>query len=273
MCGDTGSSINPGPTHLNDVQTSEEFIDERYLNHIDPDNNYYNDGEIDTTHFKSYSIDEFKERNFDTSNYLNIMHHNCRSILSPDKLDKYENFLDLLGDPFDIIGLSETWFKDDNVNIPILKDYKYNHVYATRPLDRDCISKDRGGGLSLLIRENISFIKRDDLSIMTPCMELLFVEINFNTQKYLIGVTYRIPNTNINLFIDEINAVLEPLNNTYQMILMGDFNICLLNENNYMRDFRNTMQSNSLFPTIFEPTRVPVIHRDGQNIVTKALVT
>ena len=60
MCGDTGSSINPGPTHLNDVQTSEEFIDERYLNHIDPDNNYYNDGELDTTYFKSYTIDEFK---------------------------------------------------------------------------------------------------------------------------------------------------------------------------------------------------------------------
>ena len=83
------------------------------------------------------------------------MHHNCRSILSQDKLDNYGYFLDLLGDPFDIIGFSETWLKDNNVNLPNFKDYKYNHVYATRPLDRDIANKDRGGGLSLLIRDNI----------------------------------------------------------------------------------------------------------------------
>ena len=62
MCGDTGASINPGPISFNDVQTSEEFIDERYLSNIDPDKNYYNNGEIDTTYFRSYSIDEFNER-------------------------------------------------------------------------------------------------------------------------------------------------------------------------------------------------------------------
>ena len=39
-----------------------------------------------------------------------------------------------------------------------------------------------------------------------------------------------------------------------------------------MKDFRNTMQSNSLFPTIFEPTRVALVHREGQNVVTKSLI-
>ena len=32
------------------------------------------------------------------------------------------------------------------------------------------------------------------------------------------------------------------------------------------------MQSNSLFPTITEPTRVCTIERDGQNIVTESLI-
>ena len=45
------------------------------------------------------------------------MHHNCRSILSKDKLDNYEYFLDMLGDPFDIIGFTEAWLNDDTVNI------------------------------------------------------------------------------------------------------------------------------------------------------------
>ena len=272
MCGDTGTSINPGPISFNDVQTNDEFIDERYLSYIDPDKNYYNDGEIETTYFRSYTADEFKEKDFGTSNCFNIMHHNCRSILSKDKLDNYGYFLDLLGDPFDIIGFSETWLNDDNVSLPIFKDYKYNHVYATRPLDRDIANKDRGGGLSLLIRDNISFKQRNDISIMTPYMELLFVEINFNNKKYLIGVTYRIPDTNIKSFIDGINTILEPLNNSHQIIIMGDFNICLLKENNHTKDFRNIMQSNSLFPTIFEPTRVALVIRDEQPVVTKSLI-
>ena len=114
------------------------------------------------------------------------MHHNSRSILSKDKLDDYDCFIDMLGDPFDIIGLTETWLNVNNVNSPIFKDYNYNHVYETRPLDRDSEMKDRGGGLSLFIRDNIPFKKRNDLTVMTPYLELLFVEITFNNKTYLI---------------------------------------------------------------------------------------
>ena len=88
----------------------------------------------------------------------------------------------------------------------------------------------------------------------------------------MIGVTYRVPDTNIKSFIDGINTILEPLNNSYQIIIMGDFNICLLKENNHTKDFRNIMQSNSLFPTIFEPTRVALVNREGQPVVTKSLI-
>ena len=53
---------------------------------------------------------------------------------------------------------------------------------------------------------------------------------------------------------------------------MGDFNICLMKEDNHKSLFQNTMQSNSLFPSIIEPTRVCSIERDGQNIVTESLI-
>ena len=101
---------------------------------------------------------------------------------------------------------------------------------------------------------------------------MLFVEINLHNKVYLIGVTYRVPNTNFSLFNDEINAILERLKNKYHIILMGDFNICLMKENNNKSLFQNTMQSNSLFPTITEPTRVCTIEKDGQNIVTESLI-
>ena len=272
MCGNTGALINPGPAN-----PTNEYVDnvtnyERYLGEVDPDSNYFNDTELNSLTFKSYTIDEFRDRNIDSPNIFNIMHHNSRSILSKDKLDDYDCFIDMLGDPFDIIGLTETWLNVNNVNSPIFKDYNYNHVYETRPLDRDSEMKDRGGGLSLFIRDNIPFKKRNDLTVMTPYLELLFVEITFNNKTYLIGVTYRIPNTNFNLFTEGINAILEKIRNTYQVILMGDFNICLLHNDNHSNAFRNTMQSNSLFPTIFEPTRVATVIREGQTTTTESLI-
>merc|ERR1711895_198108 len=98
------------------------------------------------------------------------------------------------------------------------------------------------------------------------------VEIKLNNNPYLIGVAYRVPDTNARLFINEINTILEPLRNTHQVILMGDFNICLLHDNSHSNMFRNIMQSNSLFPTILEPTRVATITRDGQQVITESLI-
>ena len=67
-------------------------------------------------------------------------------------------------------------------------------------------------------------------------------------------------------------SIYAKLSNTHQVILIGDFNICLLHENNDSNMFRNIMQSNSLFPTILEPTRVATITRDGQQVVTESLI-
>ena len=271
MCGDTGASINPGPISQLDLNVCE-VSDDRYLNDIDPDINYFNESEINSSYFQSYTIDEFKERTFDSQLNFNIMHHNCRSILSKDKLDYYEYFLDMLGDPFDIIGLTETWLNVNTANSLIFKDFNYSHVYETRPLEKTSDCKNEGGGVSLFIRDHIAFKKRNDLSVFTPYLELLFVEINLHNRVYLIGVAYRVPNTKFSLFNDEINAILEPLKNKYHIILMGDFNVCLMKENSNKNLFKNTMQTNSLFPTITEPTRVCSIERDGQSTITESLI-
>ena len=263
MCGDTGASLNPGPISV---------PDERYLYDVDPDVNYFNDVELNASNFKSFTINEFNNTHSERSVFFNILHHNCRSIVSEDKQDKYENFLDLLGDPFDIIGLTETWLNDTNADTPILDKYDYNHIHKTRSDDDNFCDKERGGGISLFIRKNIVYKVRDDLSVFTAYLELLMVEIKLNTKSYLIGVTYRVPDTNVRSFIDEINTILEPLRNTHQLILMGDFNICLLHENNNGNMFRNIMSSNSLFPTILEPTRVATITREGQEVVTESLI-
>ena len=132
--------------------------------------------------------------------------------------------------------------------------------------------KERGCGLSFFINDSLNFKVREDLNRMLPFIETLFIETQYKNTSYIVGVVYRTPNTNIDLFLQEINEIIEPIKNNHNVIIMGDFNICLLQDNNHTRSFRNCMQSNSLYPTIIEPTRVATINRNGQNITTETLI-
>ena len=107
---------------------------------------------------------------------------------------------------------------------------------------------------------------------MSPYLEAIFIEVSYNNKIFLVGVTYRVPNTNINSFIVKINGIIEPIKNKYEVILVGYFNICLMKDNNHTNSFRNSLISNNLFPTILEPTRVATVHRNGQEITTETLI-
>ena len=96
------------------------------------------------------------------------------------------------------------------------------------------------------------------------------IELEHGT-KNLIGGIYRVPNTNVNEFCDTINRLIEP-HRSYEIVLLGDFNICLLQENSQKRELQNTMQANSLFPTILNPTRVASVLRNGQLVTTETLI-
>ena len=91
------------------------------------------------------------------------------------------------------------------------------------------------------------------------------------TKKYLIGGVYREPNSDVKDFCQTINRLIEP-HRSYEIVLLGDFNICLLQDNCHKRELQNTMQSNSLFPTILTPTRVATVLRDGHLTTTKTLI-
>ena len=53
---------------------------------------------------------------------------------------------------------------------------------------------------------------------------------------------------------------------------MGDFNICLLQDNNHTTSFCNNMITHNLFPTILQPTREATVLRNGQYISTSTLI-
>ena len=238
---------------FNPIEFDDDF--EGILNDIDPDFNVYRNAQCslqceyhNETSFNSYCI-----RDPVASDTFSILHHNIRSANS--NLNDLENFLLSLHHKLSIICLSETWFQDCNVqtfNIP-----GYSHEYRHR-------ANRHGGGVSIFIKSNIHFTQRVDISLMTPCLEAVFVEISRDsirdaTSNIIVGAIYRPPNTNIDDFIPPMEEILSIIGREKKTcFITGDFNINLLNSNNHLptQRFIETMYSFSYLPTITKPTRV-----------------
>ena len=175
------------------------------------------------------------------------------------------------GNPFHLMVFTETWFTNNTKDT-----YRFNNFvpeHLIRPIDNNFDFKTKGGGVSIFIKEGISYKRRDDLTILSNIAECMFIEISHGGIKYLIGGIYRIPNTSVTDFCAVINNVLEPLNRSHEIILLGDFNVCLLQNNNNSNVLKNTMQSNNLFPVILSPTRVATIEKpNGEYETTEKLI-
>ena len=240
---------------------------ENNLSLIDPDSNHFN------THidFQTHSMDSFIDKQDIEPKSLKILHHNSRSLMSSGKLDQYDVFFKALKNPFDILIFTESWLTLDNSDLCKFDGFQ-NPEHLLRPSDDMIDFKTKGGGISIFVKNNIQYKYRNDLIIMLPFIECSFIEIEFNHQKYLIGGIYRIPNTSIDLFIDKLSSIIEPLKSSHKLILLGDYNIDLLKNDSNKNKFEICLQSNYLVPTIFSATRVATIKQNGQYITTKTLI-
>ena len=244
----------------------EEVNQHNLLDIADPDNNDFMDNFVN---FGSYTLNSFQSSCIDNTNSINIFHHNSRSILTEGRLDEYNIMFKTINNPFHILAFTETWLKPENAENAEFVGYEPFHCLRN---NENANVKEGGGGISVFIKEGINYKIRHDLNVTLSYMESLFIELKYNNKNYMIGIIYRIPNTNIDCFINKINEMIEPIKNNYELVLTGDFNICLLKDNNYSRNFRNCMMSINLFPTILEATRVANVERNGNEILSESLI-
>ena len=117
---------------------------------LDPDLNHFNDTVVK---FSPHSIDSFEKSNLNP-NALNIMHHNSRSIMKTGKLEEYELFFKSINNPFSILVFTETWLTNDKVDLCRLQGY--SPIHLLRPTDQIIDFKERGGGISISVRNYIT---------------------------------------------------------------------------------------------------------------------
>ena len=186
------------------------------------------------------------------SSCMSLLCYNVRSLVN--KLSRFQELVSELNWEFDIIGITETWINENNYDLFSLPNYH-------EPYQKYRTNK-KGGGVLLYVRDSIQYKIRPDLHMEQDFIENIFIEIEsqcLNTTKnVIIGLIYRVPDSNIDLFNKELSDILQKITKENKFIyLMGDYNLDLLKcaEHEYTQEFLDTMYANNLIPTITKPTR------------------
>ena len=154
---------------------------------------------------------------------------------------------------FSIIGVTDSWLKPTNVDSYTPENH--NHEYDIR-------LNNKGGGVSLLISDEVNYIVRKHIKFDVPTeFNLVSIEtINDSRKNIIVMLLYRPPKTSITCFNSSLQVILEELSKEHkQIFLMGDFNIDTCKPyrcGSSTQNFTNLLLSSSYFPLIDKPTRI-----------------
>lgn len=224
------------------------------LSNIDPDLNI-----PQQVNFKYYTAQDFVSDNqlrvCTSGKHFSALHANIRSLNA--NFDKLVDLLSLVKHKFTIIGLTETKRQASRVNIVDTSIPGYNFISLPSLLN--------SGGVGFYISNDINVSYREDLSKNSNDFEALWIEMQSDLQHNIVcGVVYRHPNSNINSFMEYINATTDLISKSNKYcVIMGDFNINLLNAETHSAtdDFLNNMGSYFFLRTSSNQQELRIIRR------------
>jgi len=233
-------------TYINKYMTDdEEPISDNPLSILNIESPYYELADLHKTKSISGNV------NNNAFEYTSI-HLNIQSL--PAKFDKLKLLLSEIRDQqinIDFIFLCETFLKDNIshlYNIP-----GYNFVYKNRP-------NTSRGGVAIYINAKFNYILREDFSIfISGKFESLFVEIDSNAFKAIIGSVYRVPNTNLSESLSNYETIIKKLHSYNNNIIIGtdqNLDYIKIDTHKSTEDLLSLFLTNGLVPTITKPTRI-----------------
>ena len=109
--------------------------------------------------------------------HLSMCHLNIRSLRK--NVGSFEILLDGLQHKFSLLGVTETWLKDDDCDLYDIEGY--NKLKKHR-------QNRSGGGVAVFIKDSIDYTIRNDLITFNEHIESVFIEIykeHMNAKKIL----------------------------------------------------------------------------------------
>ena len=189
---------------------------------------------------------------------LKIFHLNIVSFNKKGR--RLSAYLKCLNFKFNIICLTE--IRENNIGI-IEKEFPDFDIYLDNP-------QKSKGGVGLLIRKNIfkdirEYGSTSDLTLNNKCscnkcqIENKWVSMKIKNQEIVIGGIYRHPNNDIatvNCFNSALENSLSQINKNSISIILGDINIDLLQEKDYVDTYITNFFKHNYIPAITVPTRI-----------------
>ncbi|XP_059845547.1 uncharacterized protein LOC132404945 [Hypanus sabinus] len=184
------------------------------------------------------------------STELKVLYMNARSIRN--KVDELEAQLEI--GKYNVVGITETWLQADRaweMNIQGYTSYRKERLTG------------RGGGVALLLRNDIQSLARGDIE--SGDAESVWIELrNSKGRKTLMGVIYRPPNSSLDVgckLNEELKSACRKGSDT---VVMGDFNMQVDWENQngtgpQEREFVECIRDGFLEQLVLEPTREKAI--------------
>ena len=219
---------------------------------------------------KNYDMDSYNQliKNHDTKTQrkLFVLHMNTRSL--PTNFKKLQEFLMLHTSSIlpDIIAISETRLPSDP-NLEAIKLPGYKFIYKNSVTGNSDV-----GGTGMYISEELNYKCRSDLSFDFDGCETKFIEvIAAHPQKNIIvGVVYRHPHDNHEIFFTHFEKTLEKTSKHYPLVICGDTNIDInQSQKAIVKDYKNLLLSFSCQTLINKFTRI-CTNVDG--ITTKTII-
>ena len=252
-----GSNIklSPTPTQQIIIDKLNNLIQQQNFNVEEKDHDYSNqpDNEFDQPLTCSYfSCEDFVNAKIEAGKNFSILHLNIHSIQL--HIEELRILLRALNFKFDIIAISESKLKFESQIDITLPGYHKPYCKYTEA---------EKGGTILYISNALTYKPREDLEIYeSKELESRFIEIiNKKTSNDIVGVIYRHPKMDTNVFIDKklnyITNILAKEKNK-KIYIAGDFNFDLLQYSNHNEtaSFFEKMTSNLLVPLILIPTKI-----------------
>ena len=216
------------------------------FDYLDPDINHFSEQDINISTYKN--LDQFINDNSYNENDLSILNFNIRSFFK--NFDEFSALFMNENFTHDVIVLTETRVKHDTVKLCLIPGYVSYHSYR---------HSREGGGVSLFIKSK--FVSEPFcLNLNSENIECIGAKIkckNNDDWIKLVGI-YRPPSKSSFDFTRLMEKLILDFNlNTSNTLLIGDFNVCILDESlPEPRSLLELFHSFYFRPIILCPTRI-----------------
>ena len=122
-----------------------------------------------------------------------------------------------------VVMLCETYLNKHNVDFGNLEGYQSFHALHELKIGR---------GITILVRDGVK-VNKVVLQYVGDCTECLLIETVINKKFFSVGCIYRIPNTDLKQFFDDLKGIVNKVKKYSNVIIGADQNLDLLKVNHH----------------------------------------